>query len=602
MMLIDRETIDNYIEETNQSLVEVEKNLLILENLGGNIEISLARSVYHAMHIIRNGANLLSLSKIKELSQKIENVLGLICTERLTPNPEVINILLQGIDRLQQLIALIHSNEDMDIDEQSVLLTGLTSAVLPDEIKHSVTEVRDIPIPDGNYVFHIPEFNLIQEIEQGKNIYILIYDLIKDVQEKNNTPLNFVRFIQQHGEVIDSVFDIQSIGTLEEQVFGSEMPYFVLLASNLAYEQLIESLGLQSHQIKKVKSAINDLIHPKTESNQQNLVSAISVHHRKSGQKDRLELLNALFCELSFVMDSFSNNSDKEILTATERMRSALNSFDELLNQENNVLASNVLWKIGRNIRDFAYQSNIQAKLELQCGLIMMDRRILSRLIEPLTAIIIKMIRLVQSNTPVQICLNLIKNAEMIEMHVSFFNPHILSQETHLDYLNEEKKINALCADIKQSFEVQTGLSVLIRFPLHLRIIPGYCVSIDEQFYIIPRFNVKDCLINLNPSMWRCDDNSTLSLLYNERCIPVVEISNTDLDHLKNKKTLIVCEVGNQLFGLAVDSPKILERDAICQPLSKKLDLNPSIVANCLLDKGQIAFVPNMAYLANKLL
>jgi two-component system chemotaxis sensor kinase CheA len=601
MMLIDRETIDIYIEETIQSLSEVEKTLLILENMGGNIELSLARRVYHAMHIIRNGANILSLSKIKELSQKIENVLGLICTERLTPNPEVINILLQGIDRMQQLIDLIHSNEDIDIDEHSVLLTGLTSAVLPEEIKHSVTEIRDIPIPDGKYVFHIPEFNLIQEIEQGKNIYILIYDLIKDVQEKNNTPLNFVRFIQQHGEVIDSVFDFKSIGTLEEQTFGSEMPYFVLLASTLKYEQLVESLGVKSHQIKQIKNAIADLTHPKTEPDHQNLTSAIPVHHRKTGQKDRLELLNALSCELNFAMDCFSNYSNNTLSITKARMQSVQKRFQEFLNHENSILVSNVLWKIGRNIRDFAYQSNIQAKLELQCGQIMMDRRVLSRLIEPLTAIVMKMIRLVQSETPVQICLNMTKNAGSIEMVISFFDPQIVTKKAYLDYPDEEKKINALCATIKQSFEAQTGLSVTIRFPLHLRIIPGYCISIDQQFYIIPRFNVKDCLINLNPSMWRCENDTTITLHDNERCIPVIGISNSDFLQLKNKTTLIVCEVGKHCFGLAADSPKIVEVDAICQPLSKQLSSNPSIFANCLLDKGQIAFVPDMGFLANKL-
>ena len=596
-MLIDRETTNIYIEETNQSLAEIEKNLLVLESMGANIDMSLAKRVYHAMHVIRNGASLLSFSQLKELSQKIENVLGLICNARLTPNPEVINILLQGIDRLYQLIDRIHSNEDMDIDEQSVLLTGLTSAVLPDDIKQSVTEVRDIPVPDSKHVFRIAEFNLIQVLEQGKNLYILIYDLIKDVQEKNDTPLNFVQLIQQHGEMIDSFFDIQSIGTLEEKNFSSEMPYFVLFASTLSYEQLSESMGIQPHQIKEVNSEIADLIQPKTRSK---LSSAISSHHPKTDKKKRMDILNDLFCELKFAMDCFSCNMDNKLSVGEIRLQSVINSLQDLLNFENSVLASRILWKIGRNIRDHAYQSNIQAKLELQCGLIMMDHRILNRLIEPVTAIITKMTRLVQTNTPIQICLNMTKNEGMIQMTISFSNPQILTQETHLDYLVEEKKIQALCANLTQKFELKTGLIIAIRIPQNVFIVPGYGVVIDDHNYIVPRFNVKDCLTNLDPLMWR-EKNSSIAFNHKEQDIPVVGISNTDLSYYQNKKSLMVCEVGNQRFGLAADSTETFELDAICQPLSKQLDSNPFIAANCLLDDGQIAFVPDMGFLANNI-
>jgi chemotaxis protein histidine kinase CheA len=596
-MLIDHETIDIYIEETNQSLAEIEENLLVLENLGDNIDISLARRIYHDMYVIRNGASLLSLSKTKELSQKIENVMGLICTQRLTPNPEVINILLQGIDCLHQLIDLIHSNEDIDIDEQSVLLTGLTSAVLPDDIKQSVTEVREIPLPDAKHVFQIPEFNIIQELEQGKKIFILRYDLIKDVQEKSQTPFDFVRFIQQHGEMIDSVFDITSIGTLEEQELGSEMPYFVLLATTLSFEQLIKSLGVQSHQIKQVKSEIADLIHSSAEPHQKKVASTVAVHDRKTGQKKTMNSLNALSCELKFAMDCFTHSPDSKLSLAKARIQSVSDGLQKIIHQNNRVLASKILWKIGRNIRDHAYQFNIQAKLDLQCGTIKIDQRICNLLIDPVTQIIVKMIRLVQTHTTVQICLNISQSEDKIKLTLSFSNPQILTQKNHLEFVNEEKKIHAFCAEITQSFAKETGLFITIHVPKNLFFVPGYRVIIDDQNYIIPKFNVKDCLTNLSASMWR-EKDSCIAFDYNEQAIPVAKISNTDLSYFKNKKSLIVCEVGNKRFGLSADSVEILECDAVFQTLSKQLDSNAFIAASCLLDDGQIALIPDMGFLA----
>ena len=597
-MLIDHETTDIYIQETNQSLAEIEQNLILLEDMGAQIDMSLAKRVYHAMHVIRNGASLLALSKMKELSQKIENVLGLICTNRLTPNPEVINILLQGIDHLYQLIDRIYSNDEMDIDEQSVLLTGLTSAVLPDNIKQSVTEVRDIPLPDGKHAFQIPELNLIQVLEQGKNIYILIFDLIKDVQNKNNTPFNFVRYIQQHGQIIDSMFDIQSVGTLEEQEYGSEeMPYFVLLASSISDKQLKKALDLASHQIQQVTIDLDDLIHPTTKQFQQGMTLSIANQSRKTDNKKRVDLLNAFSCELKFAMDCLSNQS---LSVGKKRVQSVLNSLQDLLNQENSVLASKILWKIGRNIRDYAYQSNLQIKFYLKCGLIKMDHRILYRLIEPLTNIIIQMVRSAQTNTTVQICLKMTTIDHMIHMSLSFVDPQVLKQETYLNLDIAEKKIQALSAEVKQSFELKAGLNIAIRIPQKIIIIPGYHIVIDENHYIVPKFNLKECLTNLDPLKWRKEDSSII-FNHNEKNIRIVELSNKDVSYFKNKQSLIVCEVGNKCFGLATDSTDIFEMDVVCQPLGKQLDSNPLIVANCLLDDGQIAFVLDMGLLLKML-
>jgi len=600
-MIIDRETIDLYIDETNQSLADIEKNLLILEDMGPNIDKSLANLIYNAMHVIRNGASLLSLSKIKDLSQKIENVLGLICTSRLTPNPEVVNILFQGIDRLYQLIEKIHSHEDMDIDEQLVLLTGLTSAVLPDDIKQSVTAVRDIPVPDAEHVFHISEFNLIQVLEQGKNIYVLTFDLIKDVQEKNKTPLNLVQFIQQHGEMIDSVFDIKSIGTLEENETSSAMPYFVLFASTLSYEDLILVLDVQSDQIKPVNSAISDLILTNNKTHQKDLGPVISVRYEDTENKSCKNLLNALSCELDFAMNYFSCHSDKVLSMSMARMQSVLKSLKDLQYQKNRIQANKLLWKVGKNIRDHAYQNNSLAKLDIQCGQIMMDHRILSRLIDPLTQIVIKMIRCAQTDIPAQICLKMTQNDNFIQVTITPANPQIIAEETYLDCSVEENKFKAVSAEFTQTFDISTGLVITIRIPNNVIILPGFGVAIDDHYYVIPKFNVTYCLTNLPKKMWH-ENNSNISFYHNEQHIPVVGISSTDLSYFQTKKSLIVCNVGNQQFALASDSTEPFELDAVCQPLSKQLKSNPLIAANCLLDSGQIAFVPEMGFLANKYL
>jgi len=598
-MLIDAETIDVYIQETNQSLLDIEKDLLTLENMGDNIDISLAKRIYRAMHIIKNGAALLSVPKIKELSQKIENVLGLICAGKLVPNPEVINILLQGIDRLSQLTNQIDTRDDMDIDEQSVLLTGLTSAVLPDEEKRTVTEVRKIPIPDSQHSFHIAEFNLIQGLDQGNNIYILIYDLIRDVQKKNNTPLNFVRFIQQHGEIIDSLIDIQTVGTLEEYRKAPNMPYFVLLASSLSQDQLIKALNLTMQQVHQVNTTIADLLQPKTELHHSEKQPLGTFSQRqKSLPKRNKGVFNSLWCELYFALDHFNSASSEDLALFKARIQSVLDGIGSYLNQENKILASKILWKINRKTRDHAYQSNIQINVDFQCGSIMMDKRILHRLINPLTVIIIKMI---QTEISTQIIFKMIENATTIDICLSFADSTPLKQEILLEIpQSEEKQIQALDGKIIQSFDTHKGLSIKITIPRNPLIIPGYCVEIDNQYYLIPQFNVIDVITSIDQNMWRAYG---AEFFYKAAWIPVASLSGLSSGRLysQDKPAVVICNVGTRCFGLPVDSPEPFKLNGVCHPLSRHLEANILIAGNCLLDDGNIVFVLDMGFLSSQL-
>src|ERR1039458_4258656 len=52
--------------------------------------------------------------------------------------------------------------------------------------------------------------------KSGKMVYLLEYDLLHDIQRKNKKPMEVVKELMGYGAILDTAFDLESVGTLEE--------------------------------------------------------------------------------------------------------------------------------------------------------------------------------------------------------------------------------------------------------------------------------------------------------------------------------------------------------------------------------------------------
>jgi len=229
-MMIDDETLQVYVEESEEHLADIEKDLLTIEEMGADLDENLVNKVFRAAHSIKGGAGFMGLTGIKELSHKLENVLGLIRDKEITPNSEIVSVLLSGFDRLTELMANINASNDMDISSQVSALENLTHSSLSQEDKDSVDRTVDITLPNGQLIFKVCEFDMNQARKGGKFVYLVEYDLIHDIHYKNKTPLDIITKIQQSGILIESKVDITSVGTLDEEAIN-RIPFYALHAS-----------------------------------------------------------------------------------------------------------------------------------------------------------------------------------------------------------------------------------------------------------------------------------------------------------------------------------------------------------------------------------
>jgi two-component system, chemotaxis family, sensor kinase CheA len=125
MQIEDDEILQGFIEESLEHLADIENDLLEIEEGGENIDEDLVNKVFRAAHSIKGGAGFMGLTVIQDLAHSMENVLGLIRSSKLVPTPEVINVLLQGSDKLNTMIEDVSNSNDYDIEEHVVPLDAI---------------------------------------------------------------------------------------------------------------------------------------------------------------------------------------------------------------------------------------------------------------------------------------------------------------------------------------------------------------------------------------------------------------------------------------------------------------------------------------------
>ncbi|WP_319585567.1 chemotaxis protein CheW [uncultured Desulfobulbus sp.] len=125
MSIEDDEILQGFIEESLEHLADIENDLLSIEEGGADIDVELVNKVFRAAHSIKGGAGFMGLTVIQDLAHAAENVLGLIRSSKLVPNPDIINVLLLAADELQHMIEDVGNSNTVDISSHTNALNTI---------------------------------------------------------------------------------------------------------------------------------------------------------------------------------------------------------------------------------------------------------------------------------------------------------------------------------------------------------------------------------------------------------------------------------------------------------------------------------------------
>ncbi|MGD9159013.1 MAG: chemotaxis protein CheW [Desulfobacteraceae bacterium] len=239
MSIQDDETLRLYVEESIEHLADIENDLLTIENAGADINEELVNKVFRAAHSIKGGAGFMGLNNIKELSHKMENVLGMIREREMVPNSEIVNILLLASDTLRDLLDNVETSNEMDIDEHVNALIALTTNIIPEQQTAAVqNENIDLVFDDGRMVFTVSGSELTNARNKGQFVYLAEIDLVHNIDKKGYSTNDLVKRLSESGTILHTEVDVQSVGNLDDFSVTAKLPFMVLFGTILEPEMI----------------------------------------------------------------------------------------------------------------------------------------------------------------------------------------------------------------------------------------------------------------------------------------------------------------------------------------------------------------------------
>jgi two-component system, chemotaxis family, sensor kinase CheA len=106
------EVVDDFVVETNELLDELNEDLLQLEAAEDDNE--LINRVFRAFHTIKGTSSFLDFKALSEIAHSAENLLDQIRNHQLSPNADIVDILLETADWIRGFIGYVERREEFD--------------------------------------------------------------------------------------------------------------------------------------------------------------------------------------------------------------------------------------------------------------------------------------------------------------------------------------------------------------------------------------------------------------------------------------------------------------------------------------------------------
>ncbi|MBK1618188.1 hypothetical protein CKO42_06970 [Lamprobacter modestohalophilus] len=224
------ELLQEFINEAQEHLATIEEDLLTIEEDGASADKELINKVLRAAHSIKGGSGFFGLVQVKELAHVAETVLDMMRSDKMTPNAEVINLLLNAFDTLRTMLDDPASSEQADNTALLQSLNDLASSYLPQAQKASLNEDQILDSPLGPV--SLPKVDVDRVIRDAHSIYLVEFDLAQDIEGKGSDIFHFFDSLWDSAELLDCIVNTQVVGTLEHDL-DRPLPLQLVIATPL---------------------------------------------------------------------------------------------------------------------------------------------------------------------------------------------------------------------------------------------------------------------------------------------------------------------------------------------------------------------------------
>ena len=417
---MDDELLGVFVAEAREHLATIEGDLLAIEEGGANVDKELVNKVFRAAHSIKGASSFFGLHKVKDLAHKLETVLDMLRSGKMTPNAEITNVLLAAFDQLREMINHYAESENADIAEMTVNLNGLVSSYLPPEQKASLVQTVSLQPEGGVAPVTLPESDLIQAKTAGLILYSAEYDLIHDIQRHGKNVLEVFRQLWQHGEILDCTLDFDAVGTLDDSI-GTRLPLRLIFATRIPPEEIGFLFPFNRERVSRISVPLVDVAQGPVVSPQLGRPEAIHTEpHAITRPKEPVEtptvsspaktvaslapavveetirvnvgvleqlmnLAGELVLGRNQLRASIAQKNSRALAAADQRINQITSELQDVIMQTRLQPIGNVFSKFPRVVRDLSAALKKEIQLDIKGKDVALDKSLIEALSDPLT-------------------------------------------------------------------------------------------------------------------------------------------------------------------------------------------------------------------------
>lgn len=136
----DLELLQDFRTESLEHMGEIEPLFIDIESLEGDEQLDVVNQIFRAAHSVKGAAGFFGLDRIQNLAHTMENLLMRVRDGELEYHAGMTDALLEGVDKLTQLIAALPEAADLPIEEEVARLTPLIEG-------QTAGEPASVPVP-----------------------------------------------------------------------------------------------------------------------------------------------------------------------------------------------------------------------------------------------------------------------------------------------------------------------------------------------------------------------------------------------------------------------------------------------------------------------
>lgn len=414
--------LTEFLAECREHLQGIESDLLAIEESGKNADGELVNKVFRAAHSIKGGAAFFNLSQIKVLAHRTETVLDMIRSGKMDISPDVINILLNSFDTLRTMINNPDEMDSVNINPQVSALQDIVDYSLIEGERGAYTRTTRLSTQSGSISIDMPEIDLKTAEKDFQYIYLIEYDMLHDIEQRGKSSLDMLKSLSKMGIIVDTLFDIGSVGTLEDDPVNS-------IVVKLVYRTVIEP-DLIETAVEVGMEKIHCLYNPRlkgkepgdknVETGRSTDFSAMSNESVKNSVgKENVPVLSQgkieagegksstampetvrinvesldtlmthageLVLSRNQLMDAINRKDQKALRTSAQRLNFVISELQEAVMQTRLQPIGNVFNKFPRMVRDLSKSLNKELHLNIEGKDVELDKTIVEGLSDPLT-------------------------------------------------------------------------------------------------------------------------------------------------------------------------------------------------------------------------